>query len=177
MKTIVVFTGNRYPKEQEKYYLDLAYQTGKLLALNNFSVVTGAGPGLMDAVLKGASEAGGKTIGVALNLEGRDHSRYAKEIIAFDDLSDRQQKLIDLGDAYIALPGGIGTLHEVCDVIVRKKLKLIPHEKKLILVGDHYKDFIKILSQITDEGFSNIPLQNFFCSVSELPEVISLLKD
>jgi len=176
MKAVVVFAGNRYPKNQEKYFLDLAYQTGRLLALSDFLVVTGAGPGLMDAVLKGTSEAGGETMGVALNLEGREHSVHAQKIISFDNISDRQQELINIGDAFLVLPGGIGTLHEACDVIVQKKLKIISPEKKLIFVGDYYKDLIKIFNKITDDGFSNTPLQNFFHFVNDLPEAISLLE-
>jgi uncharacterized protein (TIGR00730 family) len=176
MKTIVVFAGNRYPKNQEGYYLDLAYQMGRLLALSNFSVATGAGPGLMDIVLKGASEAGGETIGVALNLEGREYSLHAQKITFFDNVSERQQELINIGDAFLVLPGGIGTLHEVCDVIVQKKLKIIPPEKKLIFVGDYHKYFIKILNKITDDGFSNVPLNNFFYFVNDLPGAVSILQ-
>ncbi|MFA6253716.1 MAG: LOG family protein [Candidatus Paceibacterota bacterium] len=171
MKKAVVFAGIRYPQEKQDYYLNLAYQTGKILAQKNFIVISGSGSGLMEAVLKGAVEAGGRTVGVALNLEGRNPSSYAQEVFCYDRLTDRQQKLIELGDVFIALPGGIGTLHEICDVIVQKKLKLIPFEKKLILVGDYYKNFCKLLNGITNDGFTNIPLENFF-QVINCPEEI-----
>jgi len=176
MKIAVVFAGIRYPLEKKDYYLNLAYETGRILAQNNFVVASGAGPGLMEMVLKGAVEAGGKTLGIALNLEGRGPSSYAQELACYDNFSERQQKLISVGDIYLALPGGIGTVYEICDIIVRKKLKLISEDKKLILIGRDHKKFCELLSKITKDGFTNTPLENFFCMVDDPSEIIQIIQ-
>src|SRR4051812_18552771 len=92
-KTIAVFAASSVSKEKEKYYFDLAYETGKLLAQAGFVVASGAGPGLMDELMHGASEAGGQTIGIGLDLPGRFQSKYTASLSLFAKLSPRQDQL------------------------------------------------------------------------------------
>jgi len=168
-KTVVIFAGIRCSDNRKDYYYKLAYRTGKLLAENGLVVATGAGPGLMNMALKGAHEAGGKTIGVALDIAGREQSKYADTIFSFKDLKDRQKKLIEIGDAFIVLPGGTGTLHEMSEVIVQKKLKKIDPKKPIILISDFYKNIEAFFNNLTLEEFSNTPLDKL-CKFAESPE-------
>lgn len=109
-KKIAVFGG--VGCRNEEYYFPIAHQTGQLLAQAGFVTVTGAGPGMMDEALRGAHDANGQTIGVALAIKERKKSQFAHEEYVFDKLNPRQDKLISLADGYIAVPGGIGTLYE-----------------------------------------------------------------
>src|SRR4051812_42450332 len=132
-KNVVIFAGNDCIEKLRAYYYAVAYSTGKLLAESGLTVVTGAGGGLMNEALRGAHEAGGKTIGIGLNIGERKQSDFAKDITLFDKLHPRQDKMIALGDAYVALPGGVGTLFEVLNIIALKRIAEMPAGKPLVL--------------------------------------------
>lgn len=175
MKHIAIFAGSNCIKEREDYYFDLAYTTGKLLADSGFTVVTGGGPGLMHHALRGAAEAGGETMSVLLNLAGRTHSSYAINHVAFDKLNPRQDKLIQLGDAYIALPGGIGTMYEICNIMALKMIGEIPKDKPMIIIGDYFKPLIHLFQEIVGEGFAAGDMLDCYTMVATPQEAVSLL--
>lgn len=100
-----------------------AYQLGKALAEAGFVIVNGGYGGTMEAASRGASEAGGHTIGITCTaFTGRTANCWIAEEIAVERYLDRLLKLIELGDAFVALPGGTGTLAEVALVweMIRK---------------------------------------------------------
>lgn len=163
-KIVSVFGGAHCLPEKESLYFTLAYETGKLLAQAGFTVATGAGSGLMDEVLHGAKEAGGKTIGVGLGWSGTQ-SKHAMQIEVHDTLSPRQDKLIQLGDAYLALPGGIGTFYEIYNVIVLKRIQEMSLRKPLILISDYFKPQEKVLRDMVQEGFVREEVFTFFSIV------------
>jgi uncharacterized protein (TIGR00730 family) len=168
-KTIAVFGGNECVKEKEAYYFGLAYTMGALLAKSGFTVATGMGPGLMDQALKGAMEAGGKTFGVGVEVPGRAHSKYVTDSVMMGDLNSRQAKLIEVSDAYIALPGGVGTLYEISNILVFKNIKRLPEEKPLILVDGYYRALSGFLEQMMTEGFLRKEAKAFY-KIVETPE-------
>lgn len=178
-KKITVFAGNECQKEKEKYYFSLAYQTGKLLANAGFTVVTGGGPGLMNEVSRGAWENGGETIGICLALANRKHSSYLSFQEMYHQLNKRQERLLALGDGYLALPGGIGTMYEIMAVLALKRKKEIPWEKPFMIIDSkYYQEFRDLLSKMEKEGFVDKDLVLLF-SFAETPEeaVISLQKN
>ncbi len=152
-KNIVVFSGNTCRKDLEEKYYPLAYETGKLLAQNGFVTVTGGGPGLMNQTSQGASEAGGRTIGVCLNIEGIIHSQFLNESSMFDDLRPRQAKSVGYADGFIALPGGVGTIYEALEVMTLKRKGEIELKKPLILLSDYYDKFEEFMNQVFMDGF------------------------
>lgn len=110
-KTITVF-GSSKPINNEEQYLT-AYNLGKKLALNGFNVCTGGFNGIMEAASKGAVEGGGEAIGVTVNLWGGRTNKFVTKDIVCDTLFERVNKLIELGDAFVVLQGGTGTLLEL----------------------------------------------------------------
>lgn len=111
---------------------------GEALATRGHHVINGGGPGLMDAVLRGAKRAGGLTTGIRLDVPGRQHSPNADEILTVNDLHARQRILINLGEIYIAGPGGIGTLFEVMDVFASMNKGIIP-ARDMLLLGSQWE--------------------------------------
>ncbi len=176
IKNIAIFAGNGCKKEKEPEYFPLAHTMGELLAKNNFVTVTGAGAGLMEEALRGAFQAGGETIGVGLNFEGRKRSQYLTSSTEFDTLAPRQDKLIQTGDAYIALPGGVGTFYEIFNILALKRLKEIPPEKPLILVGTYYEDFEHMLKKMAKEGFVEEKVFSLYDMAATPEEALVLLK-
>ncbi len=176
-KRISVFGGTQCAKEKEPYYFNVAYQTGKLLAEAGFVVLTGGGPGMMNETLRGAFENGGETIGIMLELEGIQHSPYFTEKYLFNKLGPRQDKLIQMADAYITLPGGMGTLFETIEILTLKNVKELPIDKPLILVDDYYKDLDALFSKIVKEGFIREDVNTNFNLVSCPEDAVKILQE
>jgi len=136
MKTITVFGGS-LPKPGSQAYQD-AQRLGSLLASTGFAVQTGGYIGTMEAISRGASEAGGHVIGVTCDeIESWRPvapNQWVKEQKRCSTLRERLYRLIDECEAAIALPGGIGTLAEVA--LTWAELQIHPDiQKPLILVG------------------------------------------
>ncbi len=152
-KNVVVFAGSECAGPGKEGYEAMAYELGGLLGAAGCAVVTGAGPGLMDACCRGAQSTGGKTIGIGLDLPGRHQSLFVSELEVISNLGPRQEHLLALGDAYVALPGGVGTFYEVLHVLALKRVGELPAGKPLVLIGEYFSPLITLLGQSIAEGF------------------------
>ena len=143
-KTITVF-GSSLPKEGEEEF-ETAYQLGKLLAQKNFNVCTGGYRGIMTAVSKGATEAGGEAIGITVDLWNVKPNKYLTKEIKCDSLFERISKLVELGDAYVVLQGGTGTLLElsaVWEFMNKNQLK----RKPVVCHSQMWKEIVSIMER------------------------------
>jgi uncharacterized protein (TIGR00730 family) len=113
-KTITIF-GSSKPKEGEDEY-KLAYELGRLLGKQNVDVCTGGYYGIMEAVSKGAVEEGSNATGVTVEGWKSKRNSFLTKEIKCNSLFERLNKLIEIGDAYIVLQGGTGTLLELAAV-------------------------------------------------------------
>ena len=113
---VTVFGSARFP-ENHPYYV-LAREVGMELAKAGFTVMTGAGPGIMEAANRGAREAGGASIGcnIRLPLEQKPNP-YLDQCITLDHFYVRKVLLVKYSYAFVALPGGFGTLDEIFEVL------------------------------------------------------------
>jgi uncharacterized protein (TIGR00730 family) len=119
----------------EQKWLDLATRTGKELAERGHTLVSGGGcVGMMGAVADGARAGGAHTLGIIpqslVDLEVADLA--ADELIVTDDMGARKNLMIDRSDAFLTLPGGLGTLDELFEVWTTATLDL--HQKPIVLV-------------------------------------------
>ncbi len=115
MKKIITVFGSSKPINNEEQYVT-AYNLGKKLALNGFDICTGGFNGIMEAASQGAVEGGGEAIGVTVNLWERQLNKYVTREIKCTTLLERVQKLVELGDGFVVLQGGTGTLLELAVV-------------------------------------------------------------
>jgi uncharacterized protein (TIGR00730 family) len=133
---VTVFGSARFG-EGHRYY-DLAREIGRNLAETGFTVMTGGGPGLMEAANRGAKDAGGRSIGCNIELpEEQEPNAYLDRWITFQHFYVRKVMLVKYSYAFIALPGGFGTLDEVFEtatLIQTGKIKNFA----LVLVGADY---------------------------------------
>jgi len=149
-KRISVFGGSS-PKPGSKAYQQ-AYQLGKLLGEAGYTVLTGGYMGTMEAVSHGAAECGVHVIGVTTdeieNWRSEGPNPWVQEELRSKTFRDRLNTLVDDCDAAIALPGGIGTLLEICLTWNLMTINVL-ETKPLILVGEAWQDvmttFIKAL--------------------------------
>lgn len=173
-KKVAVFSGS---KEGTGEYIELAQEIGKALAQNNLTVVNGGGPGLMEVIAKGAYENGGEVIGVHFEFEGRNPSKYNTETLSYTELYPRQQKIISLADAFVILPGGLGTIFELFEILAKKYLQEIDKDVPIILVSQKFwKNTIEMLQVQVEKGFMNKEFFENFLVVESAQEIIKRLK-
>lgn len=137
---VSIFGSARLPEESE-YYIK-AVKTAELIAENGFGVITGGGPGIMEAANKGAKNAGGKSVGLGINLaheQGLNTYVHPMYEISFKYFFVRKVMFVKYAQGFIVFPGGFGTLDELFEtltLIQTNKIDKIP----IVLVGKNYWD-------------------------------------
>jgi len=151
MLTITVF-GSARPEPGSAAYAQ-ARDLGQRLAEAGYTVVNGGYSGTMEAVSRGATERGGTVIGVTCAVfddRRLGGNPYLTRSMHAPDLLARLRQLVELGDAYVVLDGGIGTLLEL--FLVWNLLAIGSLQKPCLLVGAHWRDVLASLSQHTQIG-------------------------
>ena len=132
----------------------LAYEAGRLLAQAGFTIANGGYGGTMLAAAKGAAEAGGEVIGVTCSaFKSSKANKYVIREIVTGSLDERLDTLVKLGQAYIVLPGGTGTLLELAKVWELKNKGFLKADKPIILLGGFWKPLIELIA--TDDAGSS----------------------
>ena len=125
---VSIFGSARTPETDENYAA--ARETGKLLAEAGFEVITGGGPGIMEAANRGAFEAGGKSIGCNIELPfEQTNNPYQNGGLSFKYFFVRKTMFIKYSNAYVIFPGGFGTMDEVFEaltLIQTRKIRNFP---------------------------------------------------
>jgi uncharacterized protein (TIGR00730 family) len=133
---VTVFGSARFT-EQHPYYA-LTREVGTRLAEAGFTVMTGGGPGAMEAANRGAKEAGGRSVGCNIELPREQHPNpYLDRMVSFKHFFVRKVMLVKYSYAFIAMPGGFGTFDEVFEaatLIQTGKIKDFP----IVLVGKEF---------------------------------------
>jgi len=144
-KIITIFgTGSAKPND-EAY--TLAYKVGKLLAEAGFTIANGGYGGTMLAAAKGAAEAGGQIVGVTCSaFKGSKANEYVSREIITDSLDERLDTLMKLGQAYVVLPGGTGTLLELAKAWELKNKGFLNADKPIILVGGFWQPLLDLIA-------------------------------
>lgn len=139
-------------------YFQAARELGAEIARRGLPAITGAGKmGLMAAVTDGALQAGGKAIGVIPRFmveAGRNHPALTETIVT-ETMPERKSTLAALAVGVIALPGGVGTLDEVAEMITRRKLGLYSGAVVLLNINGYYDGLIAWLNHSVAEGFTD----------------------
>jgi hypothetical protein len=143
---IVSIFGSSRPVPEDAEYA-VAQDTGTQLARAGFTVCNGGYAGIMEASARGAREAGGHTIGIICGaFPGRKANQWIDDVIIEDSLISRLVKLMTLGDAYVILKGGTGTLLELAAVWEFMNKRLM-QEKPVVLVGDFWAGVVGTLKE------------------------------
>jgi uncharacterized protein (TIGR00730 family) len=173
---VSIFGSTRTRPGDEVY--QRAEQIGKLLAENGFAVITGGGPGVMEAANKGAFSAGGKSIGlnIELPLEQKPNP-YTNITLNFRYFFVRKVMFVKYAVAYIILPGGFGTMDELLEsitLIQTKKIRPFP----VILVGSNYwRGFLEWIKEVVlKEGKISSADLDILQLIDEPQEIIKTIK-
>ena len=137
LKNSVSIFGSARVRPDDPYYKKTEY-LARRLAENGFSVITGGGPGIMEAANKGASAAGGQSVGMNIRLPYEQKPNpYANTVIEYKYFFIRKVMFVKYAVAYVILPGGFGTMDELFEaltLIQTKRIKGFP----VIMMGSEY---------------------------------------
>ncbi|MBL4595838.1 MAG: TIGR00730 family Rossman fold protein [Robiginitomaculum sp.] len=153
--SICVFCGSRPGKLP--IYMDLATRMGRCLAENDIRLVYGGGGvGLMGAAARACDEAGGQVLGIIPKfLCGREAALDAGQLEIVDTLHARKARMAECSDAFVVLPGGLGTLEEVIEILSWINLKEYQHKVVLLDEDGYWDRFFELISHTIDHGFTD----------------------
>ncbi len=156
MKHICVFAGAGSGRLPE--YSAAAAELGRLLAANSLTLVYGGGStGLMGVVADAALAAGGRVIGVipeSLTGIEVDHKGLSRMIVTAD-MHERKAEMHRLSDAFVALPGGVGTFDELFEALCWAQLGFHKKPCALLNAGGYYDPLLRLMRNAVDEGFTD----------------------
>jgi uncharacterized protein (TIGR00730 family) len=153
IKRICVYCGSG--PGSDPAFVQAARSLGTILAKNNIGLVYGGGSvGLMGEIAGAVIAHGGQVIGVIPSfLENREHANTRGDLIIVRDMHERKQRMFDEADAFVALPGGVGTLEEVVEQMTWAQLGR--HKKPILLanIDGFWDPFLKLIDHMRDMAF------------------------
>lgn len=157
-------------------YTEAARDLGRAIAGAGATLVTGAGrTGLMGAVAGAALEAGGRAVGIIPQFmvdRGWQHDGMS-ELIVTPDMHTRKQLMAE-SYACIALPGGIGTFEELCEIITWRQLGLFKGNVVIYNESDYYGPFLSMFAKAVQEGFMRADHTALFSVATTAREAVEL---
>lgn len=177
MKNIVVYCGSNLG--QNKAYFDAAQQLGKEMAQQGYRLVYGGGNiGLMGTIASSVLDHGGEAIGVIpsflKNLEGAHQG--LSELYETSNMTERKNKMIELADAFIAMPGGLGTYEELFEVLSQAQLKLHSHPVGILNVAGFFDPLIQMLQNTVTAGFMPPENMDLLCKATTPAALLDQLR-
>jgi uncharacterized protein (TIGR00730 family) len=141
---VTVFGSARFPEGHEFY--ELARRVGGALTDLGFTVMTGGGPGIMEAANRGAREAGGRSIGcnILLPLE-QEPNPYLDRVVTFDYFFVRKVMLVKYSYAFVVMPGGVGTMDELFESFTLIQTHKIAEFPVVLMGTTYWRDLLELL--------------------------------
>ena len=144
---VTIFGSARLP--QDSRYCKMAYDLGALLAKNGHAVITGGGPGIMEAASQGAYEIGGRTIGLNITLAHEQFPNpYLTDCLTFEYFFARKVALAMAAKVFVFFPGGFGTMDEISEILCLMQEKKMPKMPVFLIGEDYWKGFDKIIGKM-----------------------------
>ena len=174
-KTLSICCYGGSSEEIDEKYLDAGYALGREIARRGHGIVFGGGArGMMGAVARGTHSGGGKIIGVAPTFFDEPGVLFDKcdEFYPTVTMRERKQKMDDLADAFIVMPGGIGTLEEFFEMITLRGLGQTKKPVVMFSVGGFYRGIDRMMEFMRDEGFLHVPTEKLYVTFDGVEEML-----
>lgn len=169
IKRVAVYAASSSQVSSE--YIDAAAELGRTLAAEGIEIVYGAGKvGLMGALADAALDAGGKVTGVIpqFMVDNGWCREKLTNLIVTPDMHTRKEKIVSLADASIALPGGVGTLEELMEIITWKQLGLYADPIVILNTRGYFNPLKEMLERAVEEKFMREIHRNLW-SIADTP--------
>ncbi len=177
IKSLTIYCSSSNNLDQE--YYDISKEITEKIADNKFSIVYGGGQvGIMGVIAKNALKLGIHVTGIIPEFLNTKEIMFEKinNLKIVSDMSERKKLLFKYGDAFIALPGGTGTIEEISEVISWKVLGL--HQKPILFynINKFWDPLLVQFEKINKNKFANINLQNIYVTVDSIKQFDNILK-
>lgn len=177
VRSICIFCGSR--DGLDPAHRALAAELGGLLGAAGLTVIYGGGHvGLMGTAADAAVAAGGEVIGLipARLLEREVGHREITRLIVTGDMFERKRRMIEDSDAFVVLPGGLGTLDELLEVLTLRQLGY--HDKPIVLtdVAGYWNSCGALLDQVIAQGFADPSVRTLLALVPSVAVTLELLE-
>jgi len=175
-EALCVFCGSRFGAESA--YREAAERLGRLMAERGVRLVYGGGSvGLMGALAESVLAAGGHVTGIIpeflIPLEGKED---VSEIVVVDSMQERKQRMFERSDAFVVLPGGIGTLDEAFEAVSWAQLGLGNKPVVMVNVGGYWDAFERLVERVVAGGFAAPSVRDLFAVVGDAEAVFPALE-
>ncbi len=177
IRNVAVFCGAS--RGYDSKYAEAAKEAGRYLASKNINIIFGGGKiGMMGALADAALQAGGEVTGVIPELlrhEEVEHGAVTRMLVV-KSMSERKVEISKLADAYIALPGGFGTLDEIFEALTLGQLGIEAKPVGLLNIGGFFDPLLLQLDKMTEEGFLKKENRNMVLTADNMPELCSIMQ-
>ncbi len=176
MKNICVFCGSAAGKN--KIHVDTAHKLGDALVNHKLRLIYGGGNiGLMGAIADRVMTRGGEVIGVIPDfLMDKEVGHLSlTELIIVRSMHERKHKMADMADAFIALPGGFGTLEELGEILTWVQLELIKKPVAVLNINGYYDLLLSQLDHMVKEGFLQPKNRKLLITIDKVEDTLDTL--
>ncbi len=178
MKSICVYCGSKFGTNPA--FKTQAQALGKLLATQKITLVYGGGSiGLMGAIADAVLENHGKVVGVLPRFMNEIELRHEglTEMVVVDSMHERKLKMAELADAFIAMPGGLGTLEELSEILTWVQLQLIQKPVGILNVDNYYHHLIALLDHMVNQALLKPENRDFLSVESDPAKLVERLQN
>ena len=175
----VSFFGSSLTKSNEPAYNKAEELASRVVREINYAIITGGGPGIMEAANKGAYDAGGVSLGLNVSLpHERTTNAYATHAIKFSYFFSRKTMLMFAAEAYIFFPGGFGTFDELFNILTLIQTGKIPKVPIILFDSNYWNPFRQLLLDQTYKNYHAIEENdlNLFEITDSLDRAIEIIK-
>lgn len=168
---VTIFGSARLP--QDNKYCKKAYELGGLLAKNGHAVITGGGPGIMEAANHGSYEIGGRSIGLNITLKHEQFPNpYLTDSITFEYFFARKVSLAMAAKVFVFFPGGFGTMDEIAEILCLMQEDKMPKMPMFLIGKDYWKNFNKAIKTMIELGLISEADTKIFKVTDDIKEVV-----
>jgi len=176
----VSILGSARFKSNNEYYKQ-AESLGRRIATDlNYAVVTGGGPGIMEAANKGAFEAGGKSLGFGIKLPAeQEPNKYLTDYVEFEYFFSRKTLLFFSAETYVYYPGGYGTMDELFEILTLIQTGKIPRVPVILIGREFWGPLMDAIKNelLEDEHTINLKDTEIYKIVDSEDEVIEIIRN
>ncbi len=178
-RSVSMFGSSRIDSNSSVYKKaeELAYRISKE---TNYAVITGGGPGTMEAMNKGVFEAGGKSLGFNISLpHSHESNKYMVDSMKYSYFFARKAMMTFTAEAYIFMPGGFGTMDELFSVLTLIQTGKIPHVPVILFDSEYWNDALRFIKETMFEKFHTIQEKDMdlFIISDSIDEVVTIIKN
>lgn len=175
----VSILGSAILKPDNEFYKKAESLAGRIARELKYAVVTGGGPGIMEAANKGAYEAGGSSVGYAIRLPNEQYvNKYLTDWVTFEYFFTRKTMIYCSAEAYIYFPGGFGTMDELFEILTLIKTGKMPQTPVILVGRDFWQPLLNFIENELYEDYRVIPkdFMEIYKIVDDEEEILRIIK-